>query len=187
MKVAITGHTNGIGKSLANYFEQQGHTVVGFSRSNGFDISDAAVRKQIIDSLATCDVFINNAYVVDAQCQLLVDAIQLWENSIKTIINIDSKSTLMKTVPDYMEHYVADKLKQKNIINDRIFKARPHIINFTVGLVDTDMAKVFDSKKINPADLARFIYTLLEFKSSVAVQNILVEVPDLDWDDIKRI
>jgi len=82
---------------------------------------------------------------------------------------------------------VQDKNQQKEIIKNRIFKARPYIINFTVGLVDTEMSKEFDSKKIDPDNLAKFIYTLLEFKSTIAVQDILVEVPDLDWNDIKRI
>ena len=187
MKIAITGHSNGIGKALTDYFKQQGHTVIGFSRTNGFDITQLTSRQHILNELTTCDIFINNAYAPKAQHQLLIDAIQLWEGTTNTIINIDSKSTLMKTVPNYMEEYVHDKAQQKELIKNRIFKARPHIINFTVGLVDTDMAKVFSAKKIDPANLAKFIYTLIEFKSSVAVQDILVEVPDLNWDDIKRI
>jgi NAD(P)-dependent dehydrogenase (short-subunit alcohol dehydrogenase family) len=187
MKIAITGHSKGIGKAIAEYFEQQGHTVIGFSRSNGFDITDELSRQHILGILGSCDVFINNAYAPQAQKQLLINVIQLWEGTTNTIINVDSKSTLMKTVPAYMEEYVQDKSQQKELIKNRIFKARPHIINFTVGLVDTDMAKVFDAKKINPTNLAKFIYTLIEFKSTVAVQDVLVEVPDLDWDDIKKV
>jgi len=187
MKIAITGHSKGIGKALTDYFEQQGHTVIGFSRSNGFDITQLSSRQHILNELTTCDIFINNAYATKAQHQLLIDAIQLWEGTTNTIINIDSKSTLMKTIPNYMEEYVHDKTQQKEIIKNRLFKARPHIINFTVGLVDTDMAKVFSSKKIDPANLAKFIYTLIEFKTTVAVQDVIVEVPDLDWNDIKGI
>ena len=187
MKIAITGHSKGIGKAIAEYFEQQGHTVIGFSRSNGFDITDELSRQRILDILGSCDVFINNAYAPQAQKQLLINARQLWEGTTNTIINVYSKSTLMKTVPAYIAEYVQDKSQQKELIKNRIFKARPHIINFTVGLVDTDMAKVFDAKKINPTNLAKFIYTLIEFKSTVAVQDVLVEVPDLDWDDIKKV
>lgn len=187
MKIAITGHTKGIGKALNEYFTAHGHTVIGFSRSNGFDITDQQTREHISKVLETCDVFINNAYALYAQKQLLLDTILLWKNSTNTIINIGSKSTLIKNVPTYMEEYVKDKTEQSKIIKDRIFKARPHIINFTVGLVDTDMAKVFDSRKIQPIDIAKLIATLLEFRSTLAVQDILVEVTDLDWDNIKRI
>lgn len=187
MKIAITGHSKGIGKALFEYFENHGHTVVGFSRSGGFDISHESSRQHILNTLASCDVFINNAYALKAQKQLLLSAINLWEGTTNTIINIDSKSTLMKNIPSYMEEYVRDKTEQKEIIKNRVFKARPHIINFTVGLVDTDMTREFDAKKIAPTDLAKFIYMLLEFKKTVSVQDVLVEVPDLDWNDIKRI
>jgi len=187
MNIAITGHTKGIGKALTEYFLSQGHAVFGFSRSNGFDICDEKTQKHIGKVLETCDVFINNAYAPNAQKQLLLDTIQLWEGTTNTIININSKSTLIKNVPAYMEEYVKDKTEQSKIIKDRIFKARPYIINFTIGLVDTDMAKIFDSKKMQPIELAKLIYTILEFKSTLAIQDILVEVADLDWDDIKRI
>ena len=39
MKIAITGHTKGIGKALYDNLSQQ-HEVEGYSRSNGFDISN---------------------------------------------------------------------------------------------------------------------------------------------------
>lgn len=187
MRVAITGHTRGIGKSLYDHFKCQGHEVLGFSKSNNFDITDKNSRNEIIKNLKSCDVFINNAYALDAQKQLLNDAIGVWENTTNTIVNISSKSILMPHIPENMKDYILDKTHQTEIIRQRVFKARPHIMNIVVGLVDTEMAKVFDSKKLNPDDLANFILTLIEFRSLVAVQDILIEVPDLDWNDIKRI
>ena len=41
MKVAITGHTNGIGLGLYNYFVDRGHQLVEFSRSNGYTMPEA--------------------------------------------------------------------------------------------------------------------------------------------------
>lgn len=187
MKIAITGHTKGIGKAITDYLQDQGHEVLGYSRSNGFDISSEHVRNFIVEQLKYCDVFINNAFALSAQKDLLLKSINLWRDTDNIIINMNSKSILMPTVPEYMKDYVDDKLQQQQIIKDRIFKARPYIINFTVGLVDTDMSKVFNSKKINPTDLAKLICNLLEFKGSLAVQDILVEVPDLNWDNIERI
>ena len=58
MKIAITGHTKGIGKACADVFSE--HEVIGFSRSNGFDIQAI---EPILDSSNDCDVFINNASV----------------------------------------------------------------------------------------------------------------------------
>jgi len=184
MKIAITGHTRGIGKALAEYFKQSGHTVIGFSKSTGCDITQESHRNVIVDSLKTCDVFINNAYAYNAQKQLLIDAIEIWKDTKNTIVNIDSKSTLVEFPPAFMKEYVDDKNQQKKLIKDRIFRARPHIINFTVGLVDTDMSSMFNAKKMNPIDIAKLIEFIISMKDSVAVQDILVEVPDLDWNDI---
>jgi len=187
MRIAITGHSQGLGKAIADHFQNFGHTVIGYSRTNGFDISQEDTRNKIIEELKSCDVFINNAYAPFAQKDLLVRAIDLWKNDNKTIININSKSTLIAVCPDYMKEYAADKQQQQKIIRDRIFKARPYIMNFTPGLIDTAMSENFKSKKLNTKKLAEFIYVLLEFKDSIAIQDVLVEVPDLDWNDIERL
>ncbi len=186
MQVAITGHTQGIGKALAEYFQSQGHTVVGYSRSNGFDISLEDTRNTIVEQLETCDVFINNAYVPFAQTDLLIKTIELWKNTPKTIVNINSKSIMMPYYPEDLSEYINDKRQQQKIIKDRVFKARPYIMNFTPGLVDTEMSTRFKSRKLDPNHIAKLVYTLLEFKNEVAVQDILIEVPDLDWNDIVR-
>ena len=42
MRIAITGHTSGIGKALYKRCEEQSfprHEPIGFSRSNGFNIN----------------------------------------------------------------------------------------------------------------------------------------------------
>ena len=62
MKIAITGHTRGIGKACADVFRHD--TIYGYSRSNGYDIKDA---EDIFKSAEDCDVFINNAYSPDDQ------------------------------------------------------------------------------------------------------------------------
>ena len=116
MKIAITGHTRGIGKALADYFKQSGHTVIGFSKSTGCDITQESHRNLIVDSLKTCDVFINNAYAYDAQKQLLIDAIEIWKDTKNTIVNIDSKSTLIEFPPAFIKEYVEDKNQQKKLI-----------------------------------------------------------------------
>lgn len=89
MKIAITGHTKGIGSAIANKFDD----VLGFSKSTGYDISDDAVVKQIVKEAADCDVFINNAYHRDAQSRLLYKMYQQWQNEPKLIINIGAVSS----------------------------------------------------------------------------------------------
>jgi NADP-dependent 3-hydroxy acid dehydrogenase YdfG len=47
------------------------------------------------------------------------------------------------------------------------------------------MSSVFNAKKMNPIDIAKLMGFIISMKDNVAVQDILVEVPDLDWNDIK--
>lgn len=72
-KVGITGHTSGIGLALKLYLESQGYTVYGFSRTNGYDISIANDRLRILDQIAECNLFINNAHYEFHQTELLID------------------------------------------------------------------------------------------------------------------
>ena len=97
MKVAITGHSKGIGKALADIFETNGHTVLGFSRSNGFDISESANRISILNKSQDADIFINNAYHPTGQLDLLKEIIEQWRYSNKIIINIGSKCIMYPT------------------------------------------------------------------------------------------
>ena len=91
MKISITGHTKGIGKAIYNVLSEE-HDVIGFSRSNGFNISDP--RKIFVASIG-CDVFINNAYIMDTkdQINLFNMFFEQWKDDPnKFIVNIGSKS-----------------------------------------------------------------------------------------------
>jgi D-arabinose 1-dehydrogenase-like Zn-dependent alcohol dehydrogenase len=68
-KVAITGHTAGLGLYLYNYYKEQGADVIGFSRSNGYDLATHV--DQIVLQSNGVDLFINNAYFEDKQTELL--------------------------------------------------------------------------------------------------------------------
>ena len=68
MKIAITGHSKGIGKELYNILSLN-HTCEGFSRSNGFYIEKQ--QYLIVKGIHKCDVFVNNAYKGYEQVNLL--------------------------------------------------------------------------------------------------------------------
>ena len=55
MKIAITGHSRGLGRALAKCLSVN-FEVIGFSRSNGYNIAN--IHEVIKDSL-DCDIFIN--------------------------------------------------------------------------------------------------------------------------------
>ena len=62
-KIAITGHTKGIGNGLHTYFSTQSVEVLGFSRTNNYDISNIDVIDKIIDETIDCEIFIPTYFI----------------------------------------------------------------------------------------------------------------------------
>lgn len=91
MKIAITGHSAGIGQALAKIYEARGHEIVGLSRRNGYNIRSLP---KVAGMIEPCDMFINNAQAGFAQTELLVDVWNRWKGQKKIIINISTLMTL---------------------------------------------------------------------------------------------
>ena len=64
MKIAITGHTAGIGQALAEAY--YGNEIVGLSKREGNNIRNTL---KIADAIEPCDMFINNAQAGFAQTE----------------------------------------------------------------------------------------------------------------------
>lgn len=180
--IAITGHTRGIGKSLSTVFAKHGCNVVGYSRSTGYDISDPSIRKKIIQECQNFDVFINNAFDVDGQFDLLQEITNSWEGTTKLIINIGSKGVYVPITTTH-DAYNKAKRKQHEFIKSRLLKGSPHLLSVVSGLVDTDMSKGWDTKKIDPDELAELIYFLSN--SKIQIQEIVLDAAGLDWGETK--
>ena len=90
MKIAITGHTAGIGQAIAAQYQSQGHEIVGISRREGHNIK---VIPKICDLIESCDMFVNNAQAGFAQTELLFEMSKRWKNSRKHIIVISTMMT----------------------------------------------------------------------------------------------
>lgn len=116
MKIALTGHSQGIGKYL---FQKMSPNVIGFSRSNGYDINIKEDRRRIIEQSKDCDIFINNAESNFAQTYMLIDLFKEWKDSNKTIINVGSRIAEIKLPGDRLEllEYQAQKLTLKTMVN----------------------------------------------------------------------
>ena len=71
-KVAVTGHTSGIGKEIYEYCQFHGALVKGYSRSNGFDLKEGDGDK-IINAILKDDpeVVFNHAWFPRAQNKIL--------------------------------------------------------------------------------------------------------------------
>lgn len=85
MKIFITGHTSGIGQALFDLLTPD-YTVMGGSRSTGWDVSDPTNYESVLDY----DVLVNNAYHRTGQLDLLRFVYQHWQDKPKTIVNVGS-------------------------------------------------------------------------------------------------
>jgi len=107
MKIAITGHSAGIGQALAKIYTEQGHEVIGLSRRVGHNIRSIPKVASVIES---CDVFINNAQVGFAQTELLWEVWNRWRGQNKTIINISTQMTNNNVAPkEEWDQYIIQK------------------------------------------------------------------------------
>jgi len=113
MKYAITGHTSGIGQTI---YDRLSPNIVGFSRTNGYDISKTDDRARIISEVADCDVFINNADDgKGSQLLLFTELFASWKDQSKKIINVGSQISEVALAHnhqliEYKKHKVALKL-----------------------------------------------------------------------------
>lgn len=185
MKIIITGHTKGVGLALYKQLDLNGHWVIGFSKSTGNDIGTIDGREQILKVLADSDVFINNAYHVTGQFDLLKAVTELWAGTNKLIININSKAIFAEVVHPSMVEYIEAKKQQHEYITAKRLESRPQLLNVNLGLVNTAMSAIFNAKKLSTADVANLIATLVDYKDTVYVQDITLDVPDQNWTEIK--
>jgi hypothetical protein len=147
MKFAITGHTSGIGLAIKNLLESQGHCVLGFSRSNGFDISQEEDQKRIVEESQDCDVFINNAVHKFAQTDLLYKLHDQWQDQDRLIVNISSAVTMrwFKEHPDKKYRTYKKSLDEaSDFLNN--FSILPKIMLINPCATDTDRASYLEHK-----------------------------------------
>ena len=83
MKIAITGHTKGIGKCIFDNIISD-----GFSRTNGFDITKPDT---FIDSIKNFDVFINNTFHPTYQKEVFEKLFNIWKYEEKTLAGVPAR------------------------------------------------------------------------------------------------
>lgn len=186
-KVAITGHTAGIGKGLYDHFTSIGCEVLGFSLDNGYDINDVKIINEIIEQTKDCDLFINNAYATDKQLMISKSWHKQHYNYQHYILNISSVVALNITTNYLIQQLKMDESnvkayqRYKQELNDysdiiNFSQSRCKAITIMPGLVDTDFIKL-DMRAISVDDLVKIVTTSLDnikdnyFISSVVIQN----------------
>lgn len=160
MKIAITGHTKGIGAALTKAYTNRSHDVIGLSKSTGYNIK---ITPRCADAITDCDMFINNAQAGFAQTELLFEMHRRWQGQNKRIVVI---STIMTQEPvtsiPGLEEYRVQKIALEEAVKQLRHKSRlPRIILVRPGDIATT-----EQKTVPPsADVdrwAEFIVSTLE-------------------------
>lgn len=114
MKIAITGHTAGIGKAFAEQLTKRGHSIVGISRREGENIRRVAHTASLIEP---CDLFINNAQTGYAQTELLYEIWGRWQGQQKYIWNISTMMTEqpINSTPDGQDDLVMNQYRNQKL------------------------------------------------------------------------
>lgn len=163
-RYAITGHTKRIGKAICEAFPS-----VGFSKSNGYDITNKEDRLKIIKKSADCDIFINNAHEGFGQVFMLSELFEAWRMEEKMIINIG-----VDTVPytnwqvvhkQYPVEKVALHAQCEMLHNDIDRKCK--VTNLALGYVDTEFNKDHSGPKLSYEEIINTIGWIVDQPSEI--------------------
>ena len=181
MKIAITGHTAGIGQALANEYLLDGHEVIGLSQREGNNIRNTP---KICDQIEPCDIFVNNAQAGYAQTELLFEMANRWQGTWKHIIVI---STMMTQEPVSslagldMDHYRL----QKVALEEAVQQIRYRRLGVKIILVRPGNIATSPDKTVPPAaDVNNWARTLLDLFDMANNNNL--SIPDISLGPLNK-
>lgn len=185
MKIAITGHTAGIGKSFANKLSSRGHDIVGISKRDGNNIRNIPKIVQLIEE---CDLWINNAQSGYAQTELLVEVCKKWKSQthkmvwvISTILARDERLPLISGMdPVDLISY----RNQKRALEDMFYQLRtqpgmPRMYLVRPGSVATSAEKIAD---VDSADPDKWVETVVDIFETCRKNNLWPLELSLDFN-----
>lgn len=174
MKIAITGHTAGIGQALASQYSSLGHEIIGLSKREGNNIR---VVPKIADLIEPCDMFINNAQSGYAQTELLFEMAQRWQGTRKKIIVI---STMMTQDPvSVLPGLDMDQYRiQKVTLEESVKQIRTRRLGIGISIVRPGNIATSPDKTVPPAaDVNNWAKTLVEILTMAEKNNLVI--PDI--------
>ena len=181
MKIAITGHTAGIGKALADEYMLNGNDVVGLSKREGNNIRNTA---KICDQIEPCDVFVNNAQAGYAQTELLFEMAQRWQGTKKHIIVISTMMTQdpVSSLPGLgMDHYRLQKIA----LEEAVRQIRHRRLGIKITVVRPGNIATSPDKTVPPsADVDNWAKTLLGLLDMAKNNNL--SIPDISLGPLHK-
>jgi NADP-dependent 3-hydroxy acid dehydrogenase YdfG len=174
MKIAITGHTAGIGQALAKEYSLDGHEIVGLSRREGNNIRNIP---KICDQIEPCDAFVNNAQAGYAQTELLFEMAHRWSGTKKHIIVI---STIMAHDPvSVLPGLDMDQYRvQKVALEEAVRQIRNRRLGIKITLVRPGNIATSADKTVPPAaDVNNWAKILVSIFRMTEANNLTI--PDI--------
>jgi hypothetical protein len=174
MKIAITGHSAGIGQALAKQYESRGHEIVGISRRDGYNIR---VIPKIADMIEPCDMFVNNAQAGYAQTELLFEMAQRWQGTRKHIMIISTMMTQdpISPIPGLdMDAYRIQKIS----LEEAVKQIRHQQLKIKLTLIRPGMVGTAPDRPVPPAaDVDVWAGTLVQALEMADVNGLFI--PDI--------
>jgi len=180
-KIAIVGHTRGIGKAIADLYRKKNYTVVGLSSSNGYDLHCSQV--EIMEQLDDCQLIVLNAYVGKGQINLLKRIYGRFVFEDKKVVVITSTSgTPIGEDEDLQNPEYIDYCENKKNLIGYIEELQQELLNKPLSVydicpdvVDTDMTKGLwvDLPKLTADEVAEAVRYC--FESTFNVNKIVMQ------------
>ena len=150
-KIAIIGHTKGIGKAIADLYRRKKYEIIGLSRSTGYDL--ATDQEKIMEKLVDCELIVVNAYAKFGQYHLLKRIYSEFHHHYKKVVVITSTSGTDEG-EDFNEFKVWNKFEyvqycetKKELIayiselQEELFSKPLSVYDICPDVVDTEMTK----------------------------------------------
>ena len=184
-KIAIVGHTRGIGKAIADLYKKKGFEVLGLSKSNGFDIDTD--QEKILESIEGYPLVVLNAYSGRSQLDLLKRIYGKHAFDKMKVVVITSTSGT-DSGEDYNEfelwnrfeyvQYCENKKELIGYISDLqedLFNKPLSIYDVCPDVVDTDMTKGLwkNLPKLKASEVADAV--MLCFESTYNINKIVLQ------------
>ena len=171
MKIAITGHTSGIGKGILEYYSGE-HEVIGFSLENGYNINDYS---RILEETKDCDIFINNAYSHYTQSEIVSEWAKVHSNDKHLIISTSSIAAEPLLEIEKMFPHLKPYGDEKYAINKASWNVNhsESLCKSSVimpGVVETSFYNPYDTEEQNGVELYNRV---METNSIITVDDLV--------------